>query len=69
MSRRVRIVVLCEDKQQEVFIRRFLIAMGWCKHRMRFEKAPAGRGAAEQFVRTRFPRELKAYRSKQGVSG
>lgn len=29
---------------------------------MRVEKAPAGRGSAEQYVRQQFPRELKAHR-------
>lgn len=31
---------------------------------MRVEKAPGGRGAGEQFVRERFPLELKAHRSR-----
>ena len=31
---------------------------------MRVERAPGGRGAGEQFVRERFPRELKAHRSR-----
>lgn len=64
MSRRVQLVLLCEDKQQEVFGRRFLNAVGWETRSMRVEKAPAGRGAGEQFVRERFPRELKAHRSR-----
>lgn len=64
MSRRVQLVLLCEDKQQEVFARRFLNSIGWETRSMRVEKAPAGRGAGEQFVRERFPRELKAHRSR-----
>ncbi|HEX3556440.1 MAG TPA: hypothetical protein VIA62_24735 [Thermoanaerobaculia bacterium] len=64
MSRRVQLVLLCEDKQQEAFARRFLNAIGWETRAMRVEKAPAGRGAGEQFVRERFPRELKAHRSR-----
>ncbi|HEV7508912.1 MAG TPA: hypothetical protein VGS07_28815 [Thermoanaerobaculia bacterium] len=64
MSRRVQLVLLCEDKQQEVFARRFLNAIGWETRSMRIEKAPPGRGAGEQFVRERFPRELKAHRSR-----
>ncbi|HEX4962009.1 MAG TPA: hypothetical protein VF173_14315 [Thermoanaerobaculia bacterium] len=64
MSRRVQLVLLCEDKQQEVFARRFLNAVGWETRAMRVEKAPPGRGAGEQFVRERFPRELKAHRSR-----
>lgn len=64
VSRRVQLVLLCEDKQHEAFTRRFLTATGWETRAMRVEKAPGGRGAGEQFVRERFPRELKAHRSR-----
>ena len=64
MTRRVQIVLLCEDTQHEACLRRFLSAMGWETRTMRVEKAPGGRGSAEQFVRQRFPRELKAHRSR-----
>jgi hypothetical protein len=64
VSRRVQLVLLCEDRQHEAFARRFLNAMGWETRAMRVEKAPGGRGAGEQFVRKRFPLELKAHRSR-----
>jgi hypothetical protein len=64
VSRRAQLVLLCEDKQHEAFARRFLNAMGWETRAMRVEKAPGGRGAGEQFVRERFPLELKAHRSR-----
>jgi hypothetical protein len=64
VSRRVQLVLLCEDKQHEAFARRFLNAMGWETRAIRVEKAPGGRGAGEQFVRKRFPLELKAHRSR-----
>jgi hypothetical protein len=64
VSRNVQIVVLCEDTQHETFVRRFLNTMGWSTRRMRIEKAPAGRGSGEQFVRKRFPHELIAFRSR-----
>jgi hypothetical protein len=57
---------VCEDTQQETFIRRFLNKNGWSTRRIRVEKAPAGRGSGEQFVRRRFPIELNAYRKKAG---
>jgi hypothetical protein len=57
-------VLLCEDTQHETCLRRFLSAMGWEPRAMRVEKAPAGQGSAEQFVRQQFPRELKAHRSR-----
>lgn len=65
MSRRVQIVLLCEDTQHEACLRRFLSAMGWETRTMRVEKAPGGRGSADQFVRQQFPRELKAHRTRQ----
>lgn len=64
MSRRVQLVLLCEDRQHEAFARRFLNEMGWETRSMRVEKAPGGRGAGEQFVRKRFAVELKAHRSR-----
>lgn len=62
VSRSVQIVLLCEDRQQESFARRFLEKAGWPTRRLRVEIAPSGGGAAEQFVRERFPTELAAYR-------
>lgn len=65
MSRDVQIVLLCEDRQHEAFGRRFLEKAGWPMRRLRVEIAPPGRGAAEQFVRERFARELTAYRANR----
>lgn len=64
MARRVRCVVLCEDSQHEVFARRFLEKKGYDSREIRVLKSPGGRGAAEQFVRTRFPEELTFLRSR-----
>ena len=64
MTRRVQLVLLCEDTQHEAFCRRFFSAMGWEMRLIRVEKSLGGRGSAEQFVRQRFPRELKAHRSR-----
>ena len=60
--RHVRAVVLCEDLQQEVFVRRFLKTLGWGTRQLRVEKAPPGRGSAVQFVRQTYPGELAAFR-------
>jgi hypothetical protein len=38
--------------------------MGWETRALRVEKAPGGQGAGEQFVRERFPLELKAHRTR-----
>lgn len=67
VKRNVQIVLLCEDTQHETFARRFLKETGWSTRRLRVEKAPGGRGSAEQFVRVRFPKELAAYRRQQGA--
>jgi hypothetical protein len=65
MSRSVQLVLLCEDTQQETFVRRFLEKAGWSTRRLRVEKAPRGRGSAAQFVRDRFPIEMSAHRSNR----
>ena len=63
MSRTVQLVLVCEDRQHETFVRRFLKKAGWSARCLRVEIAPRGRGAADQFVRERFPKELRAYRT------
>lgn len=62
---RVHITLLCEDSQTDAFVRRFL------KHR-RFRHRdittlplPAGTQSGEQWVRTRYPAELRAIRRRQ----
>ena len=64
MSRRVQFVLLCEDTQHEAFLRRFLRHLGLSSHMLRVERAPAGRGAGEQYVRERFVRELAFLRRR-----
>ncbi|MBF0477137.1 MAG: hypothetical protein HQK59_15205 [Deltaproteobacteria bacterium] len=64
-TRRVGLVLLCEDSQHEAFIRRFLKRMGWNTRELRVEKSPSAGGSAEQWVRQRFPIELKAYRRRR----
>ena len=60
--RRVNIVLLCEDSQHEAFVRRFLKRRRLIAGRLRVEKCPGG--SAEQFVRERYPVELKARRRR-----
>lgn len=59
-------VLVCEDKQHHVFVRRFLKQMRWSVNQLRIESAPTGRGAADHFVKARHVKELKALR--QGVA-
>ena len=56
-----RLIVLCEDKQQQVFVRRFMKPR--TNHPIRVISAPAGGGSGEQFVRERYPQELRALRA------
>lgn len=66
LTRNVRVVLVCEDTQHEVFVRRFLKEMGWRVRDIRVEKAPQGRGSGEQFVRENYPSELRSFRPKPG---
>jgi hypothetical protein len=63
-KRRLRGVVLTEDKRSERFFRQLLRSMGYEPRRFRFESAPSGRGAAEAWVRKRYCREVHVLRSK-----
>ena len=63
--RRVKIVLLCEDSQHEAFTRRFLKGMGWNTRELRVEKSPSASGSAEQWVREKFPNELRIYRQRK----
>lgn len=67
-TRRVQVTLLCEDNQHDAFFRRYLESAGWTKRQIRVEKAPAGDGAAEQWVRLRYPVEVRALRSKPHIA-
>ncbi|MDZ7961570.1 MAG: hypothetical protein RMY34_27440 [Aulosira sp. DedQUE10] len=61
-QRRVQILLLCEDRQQEVFARYFLKKRGF--NSIRSLVCPDGSQAGEQYVRLNYPKELQTYRSK-----
>jgi hypothetical protein len=63
-QRRVQIVILCEDRQQEVFARSFLKKRGFTGL-IRPKICPPGSQAGEQYVRTQYLAEVKAYRQKR----
>ena len=63
-QRRVQIVILCEDKQQEAFARYFLKKRGF-KDPVRAHICPEGSQAGEQYVRTHYPVQVKAYRANK----
>ncbi len=63
-QRRVQIVVLCEDRQQEVFARYFLKKRGF-QGLIRAKICPPGSQSGEQYVRTQYPVEVRAYRQNK----
>lgn len=63
-QRRVQIVILCEDKQQEVFARYFLKKRGFTGL-VRANTCPKGSECGADYVHTHYPVEVKAYRQKR----
>jgi hypothetical protein len=63
-KRSIRLTILCEDLQQEVFARKFFMSRGFQPWELDFRTAPRGKGSGEAYVRERYPREVKTYRSK-----
>lgn len=62
-----RFVLLCEDSQTEIFVRRFLSHRNIRGRDVYTLPLPLGRQSGEQWVRTQFPKELKAIRARQGA--
>jgi len=63
-KRKAQFVILCEDRQQEVCVRHFLLERDVPRWKIRVAKNPVGRGAGEQFVRGKYPDEVRAYRRR-----
>ncbi len=61
-----KIVVLCEDQQHKVFINHFLVKRKITRKR-RYNLAPTGEGAGEQYVREQYPKELEAARKNDNL--
>ena len=64
MSRASQVIVLCEDKLHRTFVTRFLKQHGYMEREFRVQQCPGGTGAAEHFVRSRYPVLLKACRAR-----
>lgn len=60
-----RIVLLCEDLQTDVFVRRFLSHRNFKSRDISTCPLPKGRQAGEQWVRTQFPKELQEIRRRK----
>ncbi len=61
--RRMKYIILCEDKQQEVFTRRFLKRKGIGSREIKPVRSPSAHGSAENWVRINFVKELTTYRA------
>lgn len=62
-----RITLLCEDSQTDAFVRRFLRRRNFGARDVRTLPLPKGRQSVEQWVRRRYPAELRAVRGRQGA--
>ena len=63
MNRYTEISLLCEDLQQEVFVRTFLVKCGIPSRRIRTIPLPK-EGCGESHVRRQYPQEVNAYRQR-----
>lgn len=63
----VRIILLCEDSQTDAFVRRFLKRRNFQGRDIRTRELPSGAQSGEQWVRERYPDELKAIRGRQNA--
>lgn len=64
---RVKIVLLCEDRTTDQFIRRFLRHRNFNPRDITTLPFPHGSGSGEAWVREQFPKELKAIRTQQNA--
>ena len=63
----VRITLLCEDSQTDSFVRRFLRRRNFRGRDVRTLPLPKGRQSGEQWVRERYPAELRTIRGRRGA--
>lgn len=63
----VNVILLCEDMQTDVFVRRFLKRRNFRGRDVRTLPLPDGSGSGEQWVREQYPRQLRAIRQRQGA--
>ena len=63
----VSITLLCEDSQTDAFVRRFLRRRNFGSRDIRTLPLPGGRQSGEQWVRERFPDELRAIRGRKNA--
>jgi hypothetical protein len=64
-----RIIILVEDQRHEMLVRRYLRKCSIEPHQMTIVPSPSGKGSAEHWVRTRFAKEVSAYRHRSTRAG
>jgi hypothetical protein len=62
----IRLLFVCEDDKHWRLSRLVFLQLGYHSRELRVSPAPAGRGAAEQWVRQQYANEVCAYRRKAG---
>lgn len=60
----VRLYLVCEDDEHRRFAYRVFLRLGFHYHELRFFVSPTGRGAADRWVRQRYPEEVRAHRRR-----
>ena len=63
--RDVEIILLCEDRQTDSFVRRFLRHRNFKERDIKTLPLPHSSGAGDQWVRKQYPEQLKAIRNKR----
>ena len=63
----VAITLLCEDSQTNAFVRRFLRRRNFGSRDIHTRELPSGAQSGEQWVRERYPDELKAIRGRRNA--
>jgi hypothetical protein len=58
------VIAVLEDDHHKMFVYRYLVKCGIREHEIRIERSPSGRGSAENWVRNKFVKETKVYRSR-----
>ncbi len=59
------VVVIVEDDHHKMLIYRYLLRNGLSSHQITIKLSPSGKGSAEQWIRTAYASEVKAYRIRQ----
>lgn len=62
-----KIILLCEDKQTDSFVRRFFGHRNFGGHDILTLPLPGGAQSGEQWVRKRYPKALRSIRGRQRV--